>query len=44
MTLYFAKKALRGELKNKLKQMTVENRNKQSQSIHKKVSNIVSTI
>lgn len=42
MALYLAKKALREELKQKLKQMSVENREKQSQTILMKVSTVVS--
>lgn len=42
MALYLAKKALREELKQKLKQMSVENRDKQSQAILMKVSTVVS--
>lgn len=38
MAVYLAKKALREELKQKLKQMSVENKDKQSQAIFMKVS------
>lgn len=42
MSLYIAKKTLREELKNKLQQMSTENRFNQSQAIFVKVSNTIS--
>lgn len=40
MTLYLAKNALRKELKQKLKNITLENKQKQSQAVFMKVSHL----